>query len=53
MVINKIAHLFIIHILNNLDDTVISKKKIINDLLLIIDENVNDRCFQNIFLGVY
>jgi hypothetical protein len=53
MAINKIAHLFIIHILNNLDDTVISKKKIINDLLLIIDENVNDRCFQNIFLGVY
>ena len=53
MAVNKIASLFIIHILNNLDDTVISKKKIINDLLLIIDDNINDKCFQNIFLGIY
>jgi hypothetical protein len=45
MAVNKIASLFITHILNNLDDTVISKKKVINDLLLIIDENINDRCF--------
>ena len=45
MAVNKIASLFIINILNNLYDTVISKKKIINDLLLIIDDNINDRSF--------
>jgi len=45
MVTNKVASLFIVHILNTLDDTVISKKKIINDVLLTIDENANDKCF--------
>ena len=53
MITNKVAHLFILHILNTLDDTVISKKKILNDILITIDENINDRCFQNIFLGIY
>ena len=53
MVTNKIAYLFIVHVLNNLDDTVISKKKILQDVLLTIDENVTDRCFINIFLGIY
>lgn len=52
MTTNKIAHLFIIHVLNNLDDTVISKKKIINDILLTIDDNMIDRSFQNIFIGI-
>ena len=52
MVTNKIAHLFIIHILNNLDDTVISKKKILSDIMLTIDENINDKCFQSIYLGI-
>jgi hypothetical protein len=50
---NKIAHLFLVHVLNNLDDTVISKKKIVNDLLLTIDENIADKTFQAIFLGIY
>ncbi len=30
MLTNKISHLFIIHLLNNLDDTTISKKKILS-----------------------
>lgn len=53
MSLNRIAHLFIIHILNNLDDTVISKKRIIHDLMLKIDDNVTEKTFQNIFIGVY
>lgn len=53
MITNKIAHLFIVHVLNNLDDTVISKKKILQDVLVTIDENVTDKCFLNIFLGIY
>lgn len=53
MVTNKVAHLFLVHVLNNLDDTVVSKKKILNDILLTIDENISDKCFATIFLGIY
>jgi hypothetical protein len=52
MCTNKIAHLFLIHVVNNLDDTVISKKKILQDVLLTQEENANDRSFQNIFIGI-
>ena len=53
MITNKVAHLFIIHVLNNLDDTVISKKKLINDILVTIDDNKNDECFARIFMGIF
>jgi len=53
MVTNKIAHLFIVHVLNNLDDTVVSKKKILQDVLLTIDENITDKYFNTVFLGIY
>jgi len=53
MVTNKVAHLFLVHVLNNLDDTVVSKKKILNDILLTVDENISDKCFITIFLGIY
>jgi len=53
MITNKIAHLFILHILNNLDDTVISKKKILSDMLMTVDENKSDDCYVRIFLGMY
>ena len=42
---NRIASLFITHILNTLDDTVISKKKIIHDLLLNVDEGIEEKCY--------
>jgi hypothetical protein len=45
MIKNKVAHLFIVHVLNNLDDTVMSKKKILSDILLTIDDNINERSF--------
>lgn len=50
---NRVASLFITHILNNLDDTVISKKKILHDLLLSVDEGIEEKCFQNIFIGIH
>jgi len=53
MITNKIAHLFVLHVLNNLDDTVMSKKKIIADMLLTIDDNKNDEYFSKIFIGVH
>lgn len=52
MVTNKVAHLFILHMLNNLDDTVISKKKLLHDILLTVDDHATDKCFQNIFIGI-
>jgi len=53
MVTNKIAHLFIIHIVNNLDDTVISKKKILSDVLVMIDDLKSDECFVKLFMGIF
>jgi len=52
-VTNKVAHLFILHMLNTLDDTVISKKKLLNDVLMTVDDNASDKCFQNIFIGMF
>ena len=46
MLTNKISHLFIIHILNNLDDTQLSKKKIISEILKSIDELISDKYYQ-------
>ena len=45
MATNRIASQFIAHVLNNLDDTVISKKKIIHDLMLMIDEAIEEISF--------
>ena len=42
MAVNKVASLFLVHVLNTLDDTVISKKKIINDILLTLDDHVDE-----------
>jgi pumilio family protein 6 len=53
MITNKVAHLFILHVLNSLDDTVLSKKKILQDMLLTMDDNKNDECFSKIFIGMY
>lgn len=53
MITNKVAHMFIIHILNNLDDTVISKKKILSDILVTLDENKHDECFIRVFMGIF
>jgi hypothetical protein len=50
---NRIAHLFIIHVLNNLDDTVISKKKIIHDMMLTLDDNFEDKFYQNLYVGIH
>ncbi len=48
MVTNRIAHLFIIHVANNLDDTQLTKKKLMHDVLIKIDDNIDDFSFQNV-----
>ena len=45
MVTNRIAHLFIIHVANNLDDTQLTKKKVLHDALLKIDDHIDDQNF--------
>jgi pumilio family protein 6 len=42
---NRIAHLFIIHVVNTLDDTMLSKKKILQELLKNLDEMISDKCY--------
>jgi len=38
MLTNKIAHLFLIHIVTTLDDTQLTKKKILNEALKMVDD---------------
>jgi hypothetical protein len=51
MAVNKIAHLFLIHVANNLDDTQLTKKKIMHDLGLKIDDFIEDGNFQNVLIS--
>jgi hypothetical protein len=51
MVTNKLAHLFIIHIANTLDDTQLTKKKILHEALKLLDDHIEDRCFQSVLIS--
>ena len=42
MCVNRIAHLFVIHVANNLDDTQLTKKKVLHDALIKIDDSIED-----------
>lgn len=42
MALNRIAHLFVIHVANSLDDTQLTKKKVLHDVLLKIDDHIED-----------
>ena len=53
MFTHKYCHLFLVHVLSTLDDTTLSKKKIVSELLKTLDELINDRCYQNIFMGIF
>ena len=48
MATNRIAHLFLIHVANNLDDTQLTKKKLMHEVLIKIDDNIDDANFRNI-----
>ena len=45
MVVNKIAHLFVIHVANTLDDTQLTKKKVLHEALKVIDDHIEDHQF--------
>lgn len=43
---NKLAHLFLIHVVNTLDDTQLTKKKVLHEVLKCLDDNINDKNYQ-------
>lgn len=45
MLSNKISHLFVIHVLNSLDDTQLSKKKVLTEVLKSLDDLINDKYY--------
>ena len=45
MLTNKVAHLFLIHVFTTLDDTQLSKKKILHEALKVVDDQINDKCY--------
>lgn len=51
MVVNKIAHLFVIHVANTLDDTQLTKKKVLHEALKVIDDHIEDHFFQSVLIS--
>jgi hypothetical protein len=45
MIQNKLAHLFVIHVTNTLDDTQLTKKKLLHESLKVVDDQIGDKCF--------
>lgn len=48
---NRIGHLFVIHVANTLDDTQLTKKKVLHEALKLIDDHIDDKCYQNVLLS--
>lgn len=51
MVVNKIAHLFVIHVANTLDDTQLTKKKILHEAIKVIDDHIEDHFYQSVLIS--
>ena len=51
MLVNKIAHLFLIHVINNLDDTQLTKKKILNEAVIKIDDYLDETSYQSVLIS--
>ena len=51
MVVNKIAHLFVIHVANTLDDTQLTKKKVLHEAIKVIDDHIEDHFYQSVLIS--
>lgn len=51
MMTNNIAHLFLIHIITTLDDTQLTKKKILHEALKQVDDLITNRQYQMLLLS--
>ena len=45
MLSNTIAHLFLIHVANTLDDTQLTKKKLLHESLKVVDDLIGDKYY--------
>jgi hypothetical protein len=52
MVANKVAHLYLIHVANTLDDTQLTKKKLLHEVLKLVDDSITDKMYQNVLISV-
>ena len=51
MLSNKNAHLFLIHIANTLDDTQLTKKKLLHESLKVVDDLIGDKFYQTVLIS--
>ena len=51
MATNKIAHLYLAHVANTLDDTQLTKKKLLHECIKGIDDMIGDKCFQTVIIS--
>jgi hypothetical protein len=51
MLSNKNAHLFLIHVANTLDDTQLTKKKLLHEGLKVVDDMIGEKTFQNFLIS--
>jgi len=51
MLSNKIAHLFLIHIANTLDDTQLTKKKLLHEALKVVDDLIGEKFYQTFIIS--
>lgn len=49
---NRVAYLFLVHMSNTLDDTVLTKKKLLTEVCKNIDEMISDKTYQNLLVGL-
>lgn len=45
MFTGKLTSVFLVHIINTLDDTTLTKKKITSEMLKLIDDLINDKMY--------
>jgi hypothetical protein len=51
MAVNKIAHLYLVHVANTLDDTQLTKKKLLHECLKQVDELITDKFYQTVLIS--
>ena len=50
---NKVAHLFVVHMINTLDDTIHTRKRLLVDMLRHAEDLSTDKYYQTVFCGIF
>jgi hypothetical protein len=51
MAVNRVAHLYLVHVANTLDDTQLTKKKLLHECLKQIDDLIADKSYQTVLIS--